>query len=275
MNLGLVTDSTADLPDELLAHYQIEVVPALLVIDGKEYRDQIDLPRQDFYARLPDLQKPPTTAAPSEEDFAQRYEKLLMDGARQVLSIHLASTLSGMFTIAQRAAQRFGGRVTVVDSGQLSLGLGFQVLAAAESAAAGLDAALAALHAVQPRIRVIALLDTLTYLRRSGRVSWARAMLGAALSLKPLVTVVQGGRVQRLGYVHTARQGETHLRELILGYQPLSRLAILHTNAPVRAQNLLQSLTLDLPQPPLLVNVTTIIGTHVGPNGLGFALVQQ
>lgn len=269
--IRILTDSTSDIPAELADRHQIAIVPALLIMDGREYRDRIDLPRQEFYARLPEIKQPPTTATPPPEAFAREYERLLTAGASHIISIHLATSLSGLCNAARAAARHFEGRVTVIDSGQLSLGLGFQALAAAEAARAGRDAVLAAIAATRERVRVAALLDTLTYLRRSGRVSWARAMLGAAFSLKPLVTVRTGGLVERLGYVRTARQGEIKLLSLLRQAGSLRRLAILHTNAPERARHLLSELSPKLPEPPLIVNVTTVIGAHVGPNGLGFA----
>lgn len=267
MKIGFVTDSTADLPPESVARYGIEVVPALLIIDGREYRDQVDLPRDDFYRLLPTLRTPPTTAAPSIEDFAIRYEKLLTAGASHILSIHLAETLSSLCQVARLAAESFPGRVTVIDSGQLTLGIGFQVLAAAEAASGGLQAALSAIADVRRRVRVFALLDTLEYLRRSGRVSWARAQIGQILNLKPLVEL-QEGQVVRHGYARTTRQGETRLLTTLQSLGALQKLAVLHTNASERARRFLESAAINLDAP--IVNVTTLIGTHVGPNGLGF-----
>ncbi len=270
MTVAIVTDSTADLPPEVIARYGIAVVPAVLVIEGREYRDQIDLPRQEFYARLPQWKQPPTTAAPSEADFARRYRQLLDEGAEHVFSIHLADSLSSMYRTALLAARRFEGRVTVVDSGQLSLGLGFQVWAAAEAASQGAAAVRQRLQAARQRVRVYALFDTLEYLRRSGRVSWARAAIGAALLLKPLVEL-KDGQVLRAGYARTARQGETLLLRRLHELGQLQRLAILHTNAADRARRLLAAVENRPAGEIPIVNVTTVIGAHVGPNGLGFA----
>ncbi len=274
MRIAFVTDSTADLPAALASRYSVEVVPALVNIQGKSYADGIDITREEFYRILPRLNPPPTTSAPSVGSFQKVYEKLLAAGSEWVLSIHAASRLSGIFNAARVAAQEFRERVKVLDSEQLSLGLGFQVLAGAEVAQQRglLEDVLAAIESVRRRVRLIALLDSLEYVRRSGRVSWAKAAIGTLLRLQPLVEL-RFGRVQRLGQARTRSQGLEHLKEALVSWGPLERLAVLHTNAETAARQLLEEVRARVPVPPLLVNVTTAIGTHVGPNALGLAAV--
>ncbi len=274
MNIGLVTDSTADIPREAQERYGIEVVPALVNINGRSYEDGIDISREEFYTILPRLNPPPTTSAPSVGAFQKRYEKLFNSGAKEVISIHAANALSGIFNAARLAAQDFGEAVKVLDSGQLSLGIGFQVLAAAEGIASGMGMKeiLTLVASVRERVRVAALLDSMEYIRRSGRVSWAKAMIGALLHLQPLVEL-RHGVVHRLGQARTRLQGIARLTEMLQSLAPLERLAILHTNAEAAARQLLEDIKSLTPTPPFIVNVTTAIGTHVGPNGLGFAAV--
>jgi len=216
----------------------------------------------------------PTTATSSSGMYQELYEKLFEKGAETILSIHAPRVLSGIFGAASAAAQAFGDRVRVIDSGQITLGMGYQVLAVAQLALQGasLDTILALLESVRQRARVIAMLDTLEYVQRSGRVSWARARIGTLLHLKPFVEV-RDGQVLSLGETRTRRRGIEHLRELLYRLGPLERLAILHTNAEDDARQFLSSLTMDVPPDPLVVNITTVIGTHTGPNGLGFATV--
>lgn len=274
MRIAFVTDSTADLPAALAGRYGIEIVPALVNIQGKSYADGVDITREEFYRLLPRLNPPPTTSAPSVGSFQKVYEKLLAAGSELILSIHAASCLSGIFNAARVAAQEFRERVKVLDSEQLSLGLGFQVLAGAEAAQKNgiLEDVLAAVESVRQRVRVVALLDSLEYVRRSGRVSWARAAIGTLLRLHPLVEL-RFGQVQRLGQARTRLQGLAHLKEVLASWGPLERLAVLHTNAETAARQLLEEVQTRAPAPPLLVNVTTAIGTHVGPNALGLAAV--
>ena len=278
MKLGIVTDSTSDLPKYLIEQYELEVVPSILILDGKEYADGIGLSRADFYQRLPSLKTQPTTAAPSIGDFSARYESLLMRGCDQVLSIHAAGPLTTIINSARQAAKDFPEKITIIDSLSLSLGLGFQVLAAAEAAAFGLPAALDAIESTRQRLHVFAALDTMENLRQSGRVPSAVAMLGSLLHIKPLIELTDG-EVKAIGAVRTTKQANERMLKFLLEGGPLERLAILHSGAEPRAKEflntLMQKTSQSVPRDILMVNVTTVIGTHVGPNGLGFAAVRK
>lgn len=279
MKIGVVTDSTSDLPGDLARRFGVEVVPTILVVEGKQYADGKDLSRGDFYARLPAMRTFPTTAAPSIGEFSARYQKLLDSGCDFILSIHAASQLTAVCDIARQAADDFPGRVAIVDSGSLSLGLGFQALAAAEAAESGADVetAIASIADVRRRLRVFAALDTMDYLRRSGRVPAAVTLLGGMLSIKPLIELTDG-LLKPAGATRTTRQADERMAALLKAGLPIERLAILHTGAESRARGFLSRLMeecrRDLPREILVVNVATVIGAHVGPNGLGFAAVR-
>ena len=277
MNLGIVTDSTCDLPQYVVEEHGIEVVPAILVIEGREYVDGHGLSRREFYQRLPTFDTPPTTAAPSMGEFRSRYQRLLDQGCAHILSIHAAGQLTAMVGTAQQAARELDGRVTVVDSRSLSLGLGFQVLAAAEAAEAGMQAALDAIESTRRRLHVFAALDTLHHARRSGRLPRALAIFGSVLHVKPLIELKEG-EIATIGAVRTTKQADERMLAFFRDGRTFERLAILHTGAEHRARLFLNSImrasSLSLPRDILLVNVTAVIGTHVGPNGLGFAAVS-
>ena len=274
MKTGFVTDSTSDIPAAVASQYGIEIVPVLVNINGKSYADGLEISREEFYTRLPLLRNLPTTSAPSVGSFQERYEKLFKAGADSVVSIHPPDALSGIYNAARLAAQDFGQRVTVLDSGQLSLGLGYQVILAAEAAAQGArrEELLGLVESVRKRVRLTALLETIAYIHRSGRVSWAAAMIGGAFRLQPLIEL-RHGIVHRLGQAHTRLQGVERLVEMLNSWGQLERLAVLHTNAESAACHLLEHVRSKVAVPPLLVNVTTAIGTHVGPHGLGFVAV--
>lgn len=280
MKFGLVTDSTSDLPPDLAEHFGLEVVPSILIIEGKQYADGIGISRNDFYARLPSMKIFPTTAAPSIGEFSTRYQKLVDAGCDHVISIHAASQLTSICDIARQAARDFPNRITIVDSGSLSMGIGFQVLAAAEAADSGadLETALAAIESTRRRLRVFAALDTMEYLRRSGRVPAAITILGSALNIKPLIELA-GGQVKIAGAVRTTHQANERMASFLKeGGLPLERLAIMHTGAEPRAraflERLMNEVARDLPREINLVNATSVIGAHLGPNGLGFAAVR-
>lgn len=278
MKIGIVTDSTSDLPSYLVEQHEIYVIPSILVLDGKEYMDGINITREEFYTRLPALRTPPTTAAPSIGDFTTPYETLLSKGCDHIISIHAASQLTTIVNVARKAAEEFPGKVTCVDSGSLSLGVGFQILAAAEEAEFGLQPAMAAITSTQERLYVFAALDTMEYLKRSGRVPGAVATLGGLLSIKPMIEL-KDGEVKPVGAVRTTSQADERILNLLLERGELERLAILHTNAEPRAKQLLDELMnrvrKSVPREILFVNVTAVIGTHLGPNGIGFAAVKK
>ena len=278
MKIGIVTDSTSDLPAYLVEEHNIQVVPTILILDGKEYADGIDITREEFYTRLPSLRTPPTTAAPSIGDFTAPYETLFSQGCDHVISVHPASQLTNIVNVARQAAMEFPDKVTCVDSSSLSLGLGFQVLAAAEEAELGLKPALDAIASTRKRLQVSAALDTMEYLKRSGRVPAAVAALGGLLSIKPMIVLVDGV-VKAIGAVRTTSQADDRILNFLLKENGLQRLAILHTNAEPRARKLLNEMMSrsrqSVPRDILFVNVTAVIGTHLGPNGLGFAAVRK
>jgi DegV family protein with EDD domain len=185
--------------------------------------------------------------------------------------------------VARQAAKEFEDKVTVVDSQSLSMGLGFQVLAAAEEAdkvpegGSGLRSAIEAIESTKKRLKVIAALDTMEYLKRSGRVPGLIANLGGMLSIKPIVEL--DGGVKPMGATRTTKQTDERVLNFLLEMGEMERLAILHTNAEPRAKSLLNELMKQarksIPRDILFVNVTAVIGTHLGPNGLGFAAVRK
>jgi DegV family protein with EDD domain len=278
MKIGIVTDSTADIPAYLAEQYEIAVIPSILAIDGKEYIDGKDITREEFYTRLPAMRKSPTTAAPSIGDFAKVYDTYFARGCDHIVSIHPAVQLTTIVDVARQAARDFPDRVTCIDSGSLTLGIGFQVLAAAEQAELGLQAVLDAVQSTRRRLQVKAALDTMEYLKRSGRVPKVVAALGGLLSIKPLIELTEGD-VKPIGAVRITSQADEKVLNFLLENGELERLALLHTNAEPRAKKLLEGIMdvarKSIPREIFMVNVTAVIGTHLGPNGVGYAAVRK
>ncbi|MDD2922489.1 MAG: DegV family protein [Anaerolineales bacterium] len=278
MKIGVVTDSTSDIPAYLVEQHEISVIPTILVIEGKEYTDGTGISREEFYTRLPSMQTPPTTAAPSIGDFAKVYERLLSQGCDHIVSIHAAAQLTTTVNVARQAAQEFPNKVACIDSGSLSLGLGFQVIAAAECADLGLKDVLDAIESTRKRLQVTAALDTMEYLKRSGRVPKVIAALGGILSIKPMIELIDG-EVKPIGAVRVTNQADDRVFDFLLKQGELERLAVLHTNAAPRAKKLLDAVMerahKSMPRDILMINVTAVIGTHLGPNGVGFAAIRK
>lgn len=276
MNIAIVTDSTSDISPDLADKYGIEVLPAILVVEGQSLEDGKGISRDALYRLLPTMKSSPTTAAPSSGSFQRLYEALFSKGADHIISIHVSSLLSGMCTAAIVAAKSFGNRVHVVDSGQVSLGLGFQVLAAAQAARMGkaLNDIQKVIEEIRRRIHLVAMLDTLEYARRSGRISWARSSLSNFLQIKPFLGI-EDGKVVRMGETRTRQKGIERLAHMLSQLGPLEYLAVLHSNAETDALQFVERFKAMVENYPLIINVTSIIGVHVGPNGLGFVAVNE
>lgn len=275
-SIAIVTDSTADIPEDILAQYDIHMVNNFIVIDGQSIEDRKEITRDEFYTALPNMKTFPTTATASSGIYQKLYTQIFSEGKEFILSIHTSEKLSGIINAASAAASSFYGKVKVIDSLSLSMGLGFQVIAAAESAAAGmsLENIVKKIESIRKRLKLIAMLDTLEYVHRSGRVSWAKAWIGDLLHIKPFLEVFNG-QVLSLGEVRTYRKGFQRLVDMIRKYTPLESLAVLHTNAEEQAKNFLNEISDIVPAKHYIVNVTTVIGSHTGPNGLGFAIIRQ
>lgn len=276
LKTAIVTDSTADIPEDTIEKYDIHVNPNILIIENQNFKDGIDLSRNEFYELLPNLKNPPTTATASSGSYQQLYENLLNNKYDQVISLHVSGEFSGVLNAASTAAQFFDNRVYVIDSKSVSLGLGFQVIESAITAkeTGDIKIIIRSIKSLQPKIRLCAMLDTLEYLHRSGRVSWARARIGNLLRVKTFIEV-KDGQARRIEDVRTRRKGFERLLKLLQSHGPLEKLAILHSNAEEEAIKFLQAYSNFLKEKPFIVNVTTSIGTHVGPNGLGFAAVLK
>jgi DegV family protein with EDD domain len=270
IEVAIVTDSISDVPVDEQKRLDIVVVPAVVTLDGETYHDGVDLTRAEFYRRLPELKAPATTAAPSPVLFEEAYDRLLTKGVKRILSIHIPSTLSGLINVVSQAAKPFGERVTVFDSGQISLASGYQAIEAAEVAIEGgsIEMAIARAEHAKENVRLIAFIDNLTFLKRSGRINWMTAGLGNLLNVK-LLLEVRMGVIERLGQVRTRRKALEQLKTIAESWGPLERLDVPHTVVPEIATEFAQRLTHLCEREPQTPDVTTAIGAHIGPGALG------
>ncbi len=277
--LRLVTDSIADLPPELVRELSIEVVPIYFSFEDWAGPDDGRFDRTRIYQAMRNSSAVPTTAAPAPGEFLAAYQRLVAQGAQDIIGLFLASPLSSIATNAFLAAQQVqGAQVHVLESGQVSLGIGFQVLAAARAAAQGasVEEVKRLVADVARRTYVAGFLESIMFLQRGGRVGWALAWVGDFLQIKPLVSYHQG-EATLLGKVRTYRRALTALVEWVRDQAPLEHLAFLHTDvAPEILQELEQGLSDLVPagQKPWVVEVSPVFGAHVGPGAVGVALVR-
>jgi DegV family protein with EDD domain len=277
MTIRIVTDSTCDLPRKLIEKHHITVIPIYIHVGEQSFKDGIELSREEFYRRLPESKPTPTTAAPGPEVFRQVYERLAAEGATGILSIHISAKLSAAYTIAARTAKEIKiVPVTAFDSRQLSLGTGFQVLAAAQAAEAGnsMSEILSMLEDLIPRIRVFAALDSLEFLHRSGRMNFAISFFGTLLQIKPLMKMYNGDPSAER--IRTRERAIQRLIELLQEASPLEKVALLHSNAETRARVLLEQVRSRLPDGEILVEeINPSIGSHIGPGVIGIATISK
>ncbi len=277
MTVRLVTDSTADLPPDVVEELRITVVPLLVVFGDKVYRDGVDLSVEEFFQRLTTGRVHPTTSQPSVGTFAETYRRLAEETA-EIVSIHISAGISGTLQSAQQAADSLAGspRVEVVDSQSTSMGLGYQVVAAARAAqaGAGLKEVAGVARSVGRRHLLLALLETLEYLRRGGRIGRAQAFLGSVLNLKPLLTL-RGGEVHPVTRVRTRARALDEMFRRSMSHGDIDQVAVIHATTPEDAEMLARRARERLPDVPIHVGrLGPALGVHGGPGIIGMVVVK-
>ena len=278
MAVKIVTDSSSDIPAEIVENLDITVVPCNVHFGTQGFKDGVDLQADEFYQRLIEGSDFPKTSQPSPGDLKQAYDDLGA-GADGIVSVHVSSKLSATYNSAIQAKGETSAEcpVDVVDSYQACLGLGMVVIAAAEVANRGGthgEVASAARSAVD-RAQLIFLLDTLEYLQKGGRIGKARAMLGSVLRIKPLI-ILREGVVDQLGRARSVAKGMAKLREVAEGFSPLESVSVPYTTTPDLAQEFADSLSDLLPEgkKPFVARAGPTIGTYAGPGAFGIGLLQ-
>ena len=274
----IIVDSTADLTPEVKS--RLTVVPLTIHFGEEQYIDGVTITHKEFYEKLIECDTLPTTSQATPFNFAECFEKAVATG-EDVVAITVSSKLSGTFQSAMIAAEDFPGRVHVVDSRSVAIGSGILAQYALTLADRGMDAASIAenLMAERKNIHVIALLDTLEYLKKGGRISKTVAFAGNLLSIKPVVCL-DGGEVKILGKARGSRQGNNLLiQEIQSGGVDYSRPVLLGYTG--LEDSLLQKYMQDsaalwdgkLDQLPTTM-IGSTVGTHVGPGAIAVAFFQ-
>jgi DegV family protein with EDD domain len=263
----IVTDSTCDLPISLIEEYDILVVPCYVNVNGVSYLDGIELSRESFFKLLPTANPLPTTSAPGMDAFINAYQKLADAGADGIVSIHISETLSNINNVAKIAADSFEAvPVHVIDSGQLSMGLGLLALTGAKLAQAGasLDEIVAEILTKKPLTNAFAQLETLQYLRRGGRLSFAMLGIGNLLEIKPITKMSNGESGVEMK--RTRKKAHQRLLEIARDLGPAEMVGIVHADAYQGALQVRDELQEIWPGiEPFISYVTPAIGAHVGP----------
>ena len=277
MPVRIVTDSACDLPEAACAELGIEVVPLTIRFGNREYVDRKELDTESFWRELRASSVLPETAAPSVGAFEEMFRGLSDDGADGIVCINLSANLSATMQSATVAAKALEGRtpVEIIDSKSASMGIGNLVVHAARRAreGAGLDEIVREVEDRRDRQHVFAALDTLEYLRKGGRIGGAQALLGSMLSIKPVISVIEG-TVEPAGRVRTRSKA----LQFILDRIPEGRveaISVLHAMAP-DVDEFVERLEPKVPGAEVVVGaIGPVIGVHTGPRVLGVAYIAQ
>jgi DegV family protein with EDD domain len=275
MTLRVVTDSTAYLPATVAEAAGLRVVPLTVTVSGRDGREGFEVSSADVARALRERRVAVTTSRPAPTEFATAYRELFEAGATGIVSVHLSARLSGTYDSAELAAEEFGGRVAVVDSRSAGIGVGFVALAAAAVANDGGDlaAARAAAELAAKNLSTLFYVDTLEFLRRGGRIGAASALLGTALSVKPILHVVDGEVVLR-EKVRTSARALARLGDLVVEEAGDSDvdIAVQHLDAVDRAQALYDLLLTRLGsrvRRSYVSEVGAVVAAHTGPGVIG------
>jgi DegV family protein with EDD domain len=269
----IVTDSACDLPQQVADELGIEIVPLTIRIDGHEYVDRADLTPAEFWAKCAASPTLPETAAPSPGQFEAAFRKLAAEGATSIVSVNLSSGLSATMQSAELAARAVADsvKVTVVDSLQVTLGQGLIVSDVARLAAsgAGHDEVVALARSLAHRTKVWGALDTLENLRKGGRIGGARAMLGTALAIKPIIEV-RDGKVEEGGKQRTRSKALAFVVERLVEAGPVETLMVLH--ADCSDVDAFVAMLRPHHQGEIVVgDIGPVVGTHTGRGTIGIA----
>jgi len=275
--IKVITDSVADLPDTLLKQWDIRVAPVYVNYNNQSYADDgVEIDREEFVRTMLSINPPPTTAAMPPSVVQPMFERALQE-ADHVVAVTTAATLSGIYNSFRLAAEAVDPkRITLIDSGSLSMGIGLLALVAAQAAAQthNVQETIAAVQKARQNSILYAGLATLEQLRRSGRVSWALANIGTLLQIKPIVRV-HDGVVDAVDRVRTFKRVVERVATFVQQHAPYEQVVLMHLNNPEGIEALRQAVQDILPEQTIITSAGTALCTHIGPGAIGFSGIRK
>lgn len=273
--IGIVTDSTCDIPQALIDQYGIIVQAHVVVWGAEQLRDRVDIQPDAFYRRLVSDPVMPTTSQATIADFAGAYRRAVEQGADEIVAVIVSGALSGAIQSATQAKEFVDVPVRIYDSRGATMGLGWQVLAAARArdAGGGAEEIIAAAEAARKRMHLFILLDTLEYVYRGGRIGNASRLVGTMLNVKPMIELDhESGIVEPMGLAMTRRRGlDTLVQKFFACMEPgrPTHVAVLHGDAEADAQALEHRVREEYHPAELVTTITCpILGIHTGPRAI-------
>ncbi len=277
MAVKIVTDSLSDITSDIAQELGITVVPLTVSFGRESFLDRITMTTDEFYYKLTHDANWPKTTQPPPGDFVNVYNKLAKE-TDEILVITLSSKLSGTYQSALAAKDIVEAkcRIEVIDSLMVAMGLGLIVIAAAKAAQAGanLDKVADLVHKAMPRSHLIAYFDTLKYLAKGGRIGKAQGLLGAMLSIKPILTV-KDGEMSPVTRLRSQAAGMDYLYNFVAGFSHIEGLAVEHTTTPDAADKLVERFSSLFPKERIYRStVSPVMGTYAGPNALAVTVLE-
>lgn len=272
----VITDSSASLPDQILKGLDLRMIPLWLVWDNETFMDGVDIDPQTFYSRLRDSTTLPSSTQPSVQEFVDFFQECKKD-ADAIVCVLASSKISGTVDSAQSAKEKVPDLpIRIVDSLFSAMGLGFIAVAAARAAAAGKSINEVVLTAERMRdaVNLLFVVDTLEYLHKGGRIGGAKWLLGTALNIKPLLHF-EDGLITSLSQTRTKKKGVLELLDIAeerLGGKAMAEAAVVHVDCLDEGKELMEMVKDRFDPPQIYISdVSPVVGTHVGPGGLGLA----
>ncbi|MBI4202833.1 MAG: DegV family protein [Chloroflexi bacterium] len=277
MAVKVVTDSTADLPPEVVKDLDITVVPLNVLFGQESFLDGVELSSEDFFQRLQASAALPTTSQPSPGAFFDVYRRLV-DSGHQVVSVHISDRLSGTLNSARQGKEQLqGGQVEILDSMQATLGLGLVATAAAKVARAGgsLEETVAAAKEAIGEVQVFGVLDTLEYLQKGGRIGRVRGMIASILKIRPIVTIKEG-LTESAGMARSRAQGIQFLVTIAQDRAPLKQAAVVYSTTPDEADQIAEQVKQYVADGVVIkARFGPVLGTYVGPGSWGLVVQSE
>ncbi|NIS78670.1 MAG: DegV family EDD domain-containing protein [Anaerolineales bacterium] len=278
--IAIVTDSSAYIPEDAQVGLNISVIPLWLIWDEERYRDGVDITPQAFYDRLRKSDTLPTSSQPSAKEF-ETFFREVGEQCDAIVAVLASSKISGTVASAQAALSELPDfTIRIVDSYSSSMGLGLVVLGAARSATAGksLDEVVEIAEKMRAMTQLLFAVDTLEYLHKGGRIGTARRFLGTALQIKPILQF-KDGLIGALSQARTKSKAVEHMLDLVeerLSGKKMAEAAIVDIDCPEEGEEL-KMLVIERFNPPVIhrADVSPVVGTHVGPGGLGVAFYPE
>ncbi|MFC2033514.1 DegV family protein [Chloroflexota bacterium] len=276
MAVKIVTDSLSDITGDLIDELGVSVVPVYVRFGEEVYKDRVEMTTEQFYHRLVHGNVLPTTTQPTPNDFAAVYQRLAKETG-EILVITLSNKLSGTYQSAVQAKSMVECkcRIEVIDSMSVAMGLGLIVIKAAKAvkAGVGLDELITLVNGATTRAQPVMIFDTLKYLAKGGRIGKAQGLLGAMLSVKPILTM-RDGEVSPVTRVRSRTAGMDYLYNFTAGISQLDELAVEHATTPDDAEQLIERLSAIFPKERIYRStVSPVLGTYMGPSVLSVSVL--